>query len=659
MKFLNSLYLLFCLALASTQTVENNENAETVIEANNDLPSFNLDSGFYNEDTIELEIKAPNPNAVIYYTLDGSIPTENSTIYENPFILKDKSNEENVYSNLLGIVPDKNFTPSIKVKKGHVIRAMAKLPDGEFTDVISGTYYVGLNKTQLYQNTPVVNIISDPDNLFGYERGIYILGKNYDDFNRDLLHNKVKSNYLEKGRSSERPARIEYIPGNSNTAVFSQDIGIRIKGKATRNNYQKSFHITSREEYGKKNIKFELIQGNIRADGKGPVKKYKTFNLRNGGNDCEFGKIRDPLLQDLVHNDYFETQEADFAVVFIDGEYWGVYNIIEDYNDNYISNNYDIDNKNVVVIKAEVVESGEPEDKQLFNDSMNYLKKTNMTIPENYEEAKKHLDMEGYALYSAFITYIDVQDGWFSGNNYAMWRVRDPDPSVPKAYGKWRMMTFDTEFSVGLYGDGTNYENNIVKQLLNENSMLAYKIGGRITNSLLQNEEFKNLFVNALCDMKNIYFEPERVKQAIDEKVGIYLPLAVDNIQRNGPDRAVKDPVKYFTEQLDIIKNWFKGRDSVFMQFIQDGFGFQAPNVVTITTNDYTMGGFVVNHWKEFHEDYKGKYFKENILYITPKPVQGRKIKSMKLTNCNLAKRDKLTVGIYPKKGCKVTIKFQ
>jgi len=654
MKLSNFLNLLFYLVLTSAQTVEENN-----------LPSFSLASGFYNEESIELEIKAPNPNAVIYYTLDGSIPNENSTIYENPFILKDKSNEDNVLSNHLGIAPNRNFTPPVKIKKGHVIRAMAKLPDGELTNVVSRTYYVGLNKNELYQDNPVINIITDPDNLFDYEKGIYIMGKTYDDWlkedpkrinNEDYL---IDGNYNKSGRESERPATIEYIPGNENIAVFSQDVGIRLKGKATRTYYQKSFHITSREEYGKKNMKFEFIPGNMRADGKGPVTKYKTFNLRNGGNDSEFGKIRDMLLQDLVQNDYFETQQSDFAVVFIDGEYWGVYNVYEDYSDHYIGNNYDIDNKNVVVIKSYKVESGEDEDIKLFEDTVNYLRTTNMTIPENYEEAKRQFDMEGYVWYAAFYAYIDVQDGWYIGGNWAMWRVRDPDNSVPKADGKWRMMTFDTEFSTGLYGDGTNYKSDIIKQVLNKKSFIVRQLGGAITNSLLNNEEFKTMYINALCDMKNIHFEPKRVKKAIDEKENILLPLMKDHILRNGPDWALEDPEVSFKDQVKLIRDWLNGRDSVFMKFIQDDFGFQPPNKVIITANDFNMGSFIVNNMNEFHEEYSGEYFKENILYITAKPNSGRKVKAWKLKNCNLANRSKLSIGIYPKKGCTVTIDFK
>jgi len=409
-------------------------------------------------------------------------------------------------------------------------------------------------------------------------------------------------------------------------------------------------------------MKFEFIPGNMRADGKGPIEKYKTINLRNGGNDCEFGKIRDILLQDLIQNDYFETQQSEFAIVFVDGEYWGVYNIYEDYNDHYISNNYDIDNKNVVVIKGGNVESGDEEkDKQLFRDTVNYLKTTDMSIQKNYEEAERQWDMEGYALYSAFYAYIDVQDGWYVGANYGLWRVREPDPSVPKADGKWRMMTFDTEFSTGLYSDGTNYQNDIIKQVLNETSSVATKLGGSITYSLVKNKGFKNKYINALCDMKNIYFELERVNKAIDEKANMYYPLVVDNIQRNGPDWAINYPEGWFTGQIGVLKDWLKGRNSIFMKFIQDDFGFQPPVNVTVTTNDFTMGSFTINNMNEFHNEYQGEYFKENILYITAKPNTGKRIEIWKLKNCNLANTNsnKSTLGIYPKKGCNVTIVFK
>ena len=56
----------------------------------NFLPIFNLKSGFYNGDSIKVEISNEDPEAVIYYTLDGSNPTINSKITQILLFLKTK-----------------------------------------------------------------------------------------------------------------------------------------------------------------------------------------------------------------------------------------------------------------------------------------------------------------------------------------------------------------------------------------------------------------------------------------------------------------------------------------------------------------------------------------------------------------------------------------
>ena len=165
-----STIILFFLTLATSVSIE-----EEI------LPKFNLKSGFYNGDSIQLEISIEDPEAVIYYTMDSSDPTINSPIYTNFIILKDKSLEENVYSNIIDVTADRNHVPQEKIKKANVIRAMAKLSNGNFTPIISGTYFVGLNRKELYGNVPIISIITDPKNLFDYEKGIYVMGKMYDD----------------------------------------------------------------------------------------------------------------------------------------------------------------------------------------------------------------------------------------------------------------------------------------------------------------------------------------------------------------------------------------------------------------------------------------------------------------------------------------------
>ena len=64
--------------------------------------------------------------------------------------------------------------------------------------------------------------------------------------------------------------------------------------------------------------------------------------------------IRDKTEQDLISNRKLETQQGDVIVLFLDGEYWGVYILIENYDDHYIANNYDINDDNVVIIKNSI-----------------------------------------------------------------------------------------------------------------------------------------------------------------------------------------------------------------------------------------------------------------------------------------------------------------
>jgi len=671
MKILNTFILLISLGLVFSENLDDNEPKV------DNLPKFNLPSGFYDDSTIELEIIKPAPEAIIYYTLDGSIPTVNSTVYEEPLTLKDRSDEENVYSANDNVSIKYNYVPTEKVKKANVIRTIAQLPDGTLTNVVSGTYFVGLNKEKLYGNVPVISLISDPENLFDYEKGIYILGKGYDEWKSDPKNEKTESyqvqgNYSAKGKDSERPVTIEYIPASNTTAAFSHDMGIRIKGKASRNHNQKNFRLISREEYGKKNIKYELIPDNMRSDGKGIVSKYKSFVLRNGGNDFLLSKIRDNVLQDLVTNQLFETQQSDLSVVYLDGEYWGVYYVYEEYDDHYIANNYDIDSKNVVIVKSfSNLEDGTEEDYNAFREDIKFIQKNDMSIPDNYQKANNIMDIEGLSWFAAFQAFIECKDGFLYGGNLAMWRTREPDSSVPKADGKIRVMTYDIEYSTGIYeNENTAYDINVFPELFNKNSAVANKNGSKLLVSLLKNEEFKSMFINHVCDIQNIIFNDKIVNSAIDEATAALLPLIDDNIKRFGfPPGAYKAgkepaPEDHLKEKIEIFRTWIKMRKTVFLNYVADAFGFKPTIKVRVSSNNFQKGGFSINDGYEFNskifqQDYEGSYFGENVVYIHGKPTSGNKLKSWTVQNCKVANHKSNVLGVYPTKGCRVILNYK
>ncbi|ORX67731.1 hypothetical protein BCR32DRAFT_272546 [Anaeromyces robustus] len=645
------------------------------------IPKFSLASGFY-DDPIELEIKTSNSKAIIYYTTDGSVPNENSTIYEKPILLKNKSDTENVYCAINTFEPTNKFVPHEKVKKANIIRAIAKLPNSNTntnSTIVSKTYFVGLNQKELYDDVPIISLITDPYNLFDYEHGIYVLGKTHDDWLKEDPKNsratsyKQKGNFSLKGRDNERPATIEYFPGNNKKKGFNEDVGIRIMGDVSRSYIQKSFRVFHREDYGPKELKYELISENMRSDGKGLLKTYKTFNIRNGGNDSKYLIFRDKVLQRLVRDRKLETQQTDMAILYLDGEFWGVYTITENYNDHYIATNYDIDKDNVIIIKNFEVEDGVDSDIELFDDAMNYIIENDMTILENYEKASQLLDFESFVWYIAFNSYIENGDGIFHGKNWSMWRVRDPVPGVVNADGKWRMMAFDTEYSTGIYTQvGTYNTFNNLKNAFTKGSEYNKSTHAQVLLSLLKNKEFENLFYNALCDIKNIDFDLEVVNPLINSLKEKMAPMMYEHFIRYGPDKALtKGPEEYYNKLFKKFSDFLNGRPTMFLTKVAKLFKIDPPMEVTVTSNDFSKGKFKVNHGKKiFKKEYKGDYFKETAFYLTAVPSRGEFFNYWSIENCEFANPDftpmvnttkildQLTVGVLPSEGCKVTANF-
>ena len=181
----------------------------------------------------------------------------------------------------------------------------------------------------------------------------------------------------------------------------------------------------SREEYGKKNVKYELIPGaTTEIDDTTIRDKYKRFTMRNGGNDLGFAQFRDNYIQSLVGDRAFETLSSRPAIMFINGEYWGVYTLQEDYSDNYIENNYNIDKDNVIIIECgHSVDEGLEEDLTLYKELINFAKNNDLSISSNYEKISGMMDMQSFIDYYCTEIFIANHD-WMNNNNRCTVRRR-------------------------------------------------------------------------------------------------------------------------------------------------------------------------------------------------------------------------------------------
>ncbi len=591
---------------------------------------FSKESGFY-ESTQDISLYCNVEGAKIYYTLDGSTPTESSTPYETPISVTNRTSSQNVLSAQTDISPGNPYVPWFSVDKGTVIRAIASLPDGTTTPVSHATYFVGLDRAK-YADVPVVSLVTDFENLFDYETGIYTLGKTYDDFVSDPANAALESwqmqgNYTNRGREWERPVSVELITAND-TPGFKQDMGMRIMGASTRNQAQKSIRIYAREDYGKKNLTYELIPGNMRSDGTDILRKYKTFVLRIGGNDADFGRLRDPFLQNLAQGARFETQQSTPCVVFLNGEYWGMYTITEDYSDNYFENNYGIDNNNIILIKKGEVEDGEEADIELYHELFNFITLNDMSDAANYEKACELLDMGSFLDACAFNLYIYNKDSLFDNNNWRLWRVRNADMATEWSDGKWRFAVYDTDFSTGIYDGPDSASDDNISARLEAASDEEYLQNMEefapieLFRSLLKNETFKTEFLLALCDMRNIYLEPKAAKKVLDEMAVTYQALMPDTFLRFGPDWIAMNPEGHYATKLRDLSSFISKRYVSMPNMVRKIFDLKQASKLSLSVNDTSLGTVLLNGRElDLSFSFGGMYYPELTVTATAVPA--------------------------------------
>ncbi len=493
------------------------------IDAQISSPECAAKGGFY-KDAFEIKLITNNYNCKIYYTKDGSEPTLKSLVYTKPIIIKNRTSEANVLSN---IPSSPRWKPPVgDVFKGTVIRAIAVTEDNKKSLEFTRTFFVDEKGDKRY-SFPILEITTNPDDLFGYKTGIYVLGKNYDDKNDyakkdvklDLPWWKYPSNYLKRGNNAERPANIEFYESN-NRSTFQTNAGVRINGNATRGFAQKSLRINFRNEYGAETLNYKLFPNN-------DVTIFKSFILRNSGNDWDKTMFRDVFMQSLMSDSKLETEIYRPIIVFINGEYWGIHNLCERFDQNYISNKYKINEDSIVILEMSGnVNYGKKQDGKAFKDFLSFVENSDLSIKTNYEQMCKQIDVDNFIDFVIANVYFCNSD--WPNNNVKFWRYktnRTGDDSAKVRDGRWRWMLYDTDYGFG-YTATNAYEMNLLEKAKTTGSV------GIIFSGLLKNKTFTDKFIATFQYRLNNNFKTEAVIAKINTFETTFAPEIREHIDR-------------------------------------------------------------------------------------------------------------------------------
>jgi hypothetical protein len=649
---------------------------------------FSHNSGLYSQQ-FSLTLKAPEGSAV-YYSTDGSIPSpekvDNKVVfkYTSPIVLKNRNGEANVLATSAnstqmymvsndprGSVPAVYTPTNAQVPKATVIRAVVYKDGKKSSDVITKTYFFGNNLAN-YANNPVISIVTDPRNLVDRDIGIMVRGASSNRWDSPPAPDVY--NFQKKGQDWEREAYFELFEGgtNSRSVPLSTGVGIRVRGGWSRAAGQKSFSVYFKEQYGINNLRnYNLIPGAAKADGRTPVERYKSFMLRNGANDGDYTKFYDVFIQDLLRDRSFTAQAGVPCVVYLNGEYWGPYNLQERYSDNHTEYKYGVAKENVISFDNGELDDGNPGEETLFWNMMN-MRNNNMSNTANYNAFCNVFDIDNFIDYWAAQIYIYNED--WPQNNFRLWRTRTVEPGNPYGDTKWRWQMFDTEFAMGIYnGGGLNGQNN------NMDAFAKILAGDHYNKelfiALLANEDFCRKFVNTMMDLYNVNFHPNTFGPLLDRYAAAYSPLMGDN-NTNGSyfsrwggwpgqfQNKVNDARKYLNDIRGAMVNNYLPK--YFGGSYQEGIaniGISSNNLrdVTISATGVSGASIKINTvTPNLAGSWTGKYYSGNQVTVTAgAPPAGYEFDGWTVTGGAAATPSALTTTVTFTGNVQITAKYR
>lgn len=557
-------------------------------------PTVDIEGGFYNGNQ-SVTVTCTDPDAEILYSTNGCEPFSKAS--SNPAI----------------------FT----IDKNTVLRVCANNPELKKSRAITNTYFINHRECDL----PVVVLSTDPQNFYNSTRGIYVQGS------AGIAGNCVDfpANW---NQDWERPVHFEYFDKKHKKQV-SVDAGVKIFGNCSRANAMKSLRIVARQkEYGHKRIEYKIFENK-------DINKFKSIVLRNGGNDFDYTMLRDGIITQLCaqHMDV-DVQAFQPASVYLNGEYLGLHNIREKISEHYIDENYGLEDEDIDLLEnnAQIIEGSD----KSYKDLIYYAEKNSLKDDNNFKYISDRIDVNNYTDYIIAQLFIDNED--WPNNNIKYWKTNGKN-------SKWRWILFGTEYSLGLYGKSAS-DNSIKRVLVDKDNALGNSAWSSVLmKSMLQNEKYRNMFLQRFAYHIQKTFSADNFNQMADSLLNLIIKEwqyhSDKYYQQNGPSKL--------QSSVSSLKSWMNSRRSYIWEHLKGVFEIES--LINIETKSNNASARILLNGYNSKENISGQYFAGIELNLTPDIPAGYTFDKWLVTDNESTKEyNTQTLTINPNKSLEITL---
>ena len=327
--------------------------------------------------------------------------------------------------------------------------------------------------------------------------------------------------YSNGNKEKELPATISLYEEDGS---FTAPCGVRMHGETSLTLEKKNMSVRFRSAYGQDMLHYDVYDGGVDS--------FRHLVLR-AGQDYYSTLVKNAAAQNLClqAGNRAVTGRSKFCILYVNGEYLGIYNLMEKTNEQLYADVMGVSRESV-----EVIESQAPGTSSIYNDVFLYCMNHDLSVPENYEHVKELVDVDSVIDWIALEGYCANTDLTFGNVRYAHSTEGD---------GKWRLMFYDLDAT---FWDSTVAYANMFDGL----ALYSRQVGNYLIRPLLRNPDFRDRLLSRTGELLKTVLSAENVTAEFDRLAAIVEP----EVERDYAERGMKIDKWYF--DLDYLHEKFE-----------------------------------------------------------------------------------------------------